>query len=189
MMSYIVIVLQFKSGVQMKMMKQFLSLVLLVALTLVVSVGASAADVSIGDDSYDRLELNYYELNSEPLAGPINYASNSRFIGTSCDTRIRHAVSGNQGTLHSSISLSTSNSFNSNFAISARSVTAAVGFSASYSTTKTASTSVPTNGRYTEIRTYDKFSNYVYDVMRGGRKIGTGTAREHIGFCFTTIRR
>jgi hypothetical protein len=149
-----------------------------------------------------RAELEAAGLMTSDALGPTpqlwclwdcNYARNSRFAGTTNEFVTRVSGPG-PGTLAMDITRQVSNSFTATVTVGADKVSAAVGFSVTWTDTQTYkySTTVPGGACWT-IRAYNTMDNYAFEVWQSAFigpdfKVGTGRAKRFMGIKFTLTK-
>ena len=149
-----------------------------------------------------RAELEAAGLTTSDALGPkpqlwclwdCNYARNSRSVGTTNDFVTKVSGPG-PGTVAMDISRQVSNSFNATVTVGADKISAAVGFSVTWTDTQTYtySTTVPSGACWT-IRAYNTMDNYAFEVWQHAFigpdfKVGTGRAKRFMGIKFTLTK-
>jgi len=183
---------------------RIISLVALVATSVLAPATASAApkpkEVEVLFIS--RAELEAAGLMTSDALGPsaqlwclwdCNYARNSRFAGTINEFVTRVSGPG-PSTLAMDITRQVSNSFNATVTVGVDKVSAAVGFSVTWTDTQTYkfATTVPGGACWT-IRAYNNMDNYAFEVWQNAFigpdfKVGTGRAKRFMGIKFTLTK-
>jgi hypothetical protein len=181
-----------------------ISLVALVAVTVLAPATVSAAPKPKETEVLfiSRAELEAAGLMTSDALGPTsqlwcmwdcNYARNSRSVGTSNEFVTRVSGPG-PGTLAMDITRQVSNSFTATVTVGADKISAAVGFSVTWTDSQTYkySTTLPSGACWT-IRAYNTMDNYAFEVWQNAFigpdfKVGTGGAKRFMGIKFTLTK-
>ena len=169
---------------------------------------------SLNDDSIDIIKIIFKDiLDTDRLNSTVNndvslsaittktrYAKNRRSSGQYNGTNCLKFVEGDPDvTISISRSFSVSNSYSCNYSVSSSSISSAVGFSVTSSSSINVSGSwkVPKKVKKGRLSVYPVYQKYTYDVYektsRGGvvinnKKLGNGTASKCVGYYFTKKR-